>query len=332
MAGLDILALVLFIWQTINEYLGGPSDALTALDPASSLRLWIALTLRQTCLLIVAGLTLLHVRLGRSVSFGAKHWMLWIPTILLVTTSTGIAVVLAGARVPSLFIGLVSYTGTLAVLTSVALCCLVRTLLAIKRNLAVIQDESEPWPPVRQTEQPRPSFATEEIDAIRDGASWITSNASSRHNSVSAWSFSTRGQPKSSFWFNGSTPPVPALPPLSPTAQSLRDPDPFAMRPRLDSQTSWLTSTNGTHPTAVSAWSYPSSANVTAELLPTPPRPSTPAMANAKVLGGYGFAPDAEKSSLAALAAAPGATIDVDGSRAVGWLVTVWVPFVRVPC
>ncbi|KAJ7693928.1 hypothetical protein B0H17DRAFT_1199604 [Mycena rosella] len=375
LAGLDILALALFIWQTINEYTGGPSDAATALDPASSLRLWIALTLRQTCLLIVAGLTLLHVRMGRSVSFGVKHWMLWTPAFLLVATSTGIAVVLSGAQVPSLFIGLASYTTTIAIMSSIAFCCLVGTLLAIKRNLA-IQDESEPWPPVRQMEQqPRPSFATEEVDAIRDGASWITSNASnasSRHNSVSAWSFSTRAPSnhhggraqgssvpaKSSFWFSNSTPadapPVPPLPPLSgplsPTAQSLSDPDPFRLDPprqRLDSQTSWLTSTNGSQKT-VSAWSYPttmhpadehessshngSSNNLNAELLPSNTavtRPSTPAMANAKVLGGYGFGPvshtDAEKS-LAALAAAPGATLDISVYRAIGWLVTIWVP------
>ncbi|KAJ7129288.1 hypothetical protein C8R44DRAFT_776391 [Mycena epipterygia] len=381
LAGLDILALTLFIWQTINEYTGGPSDFATALHPGSSLRLWIAMTLRQTCLLIVAGLTLLHVRMGRSVSFGTKHWMLWTPTILLMATSTGIAVVLSGAQVPSLFVGLVSYTSTIAVLTSVAFCCLIGTLIAIKRNLAVIQDESEPWPPVRQMEQqPRPSFATEEIDAIRDGASWITSNASnasSRHNSVSAWSFSTHAPSthvgraqgshpsvpaKSSFWFSNSTPPeappVPPLPslygPLSPTAQSLSDPDPFRRddlpntpRQRLESQTSWLTSTNGSQKT-VSAWSYPtthhhmedqesshnsSSNNLNAELLPSNTavtRPSTPAMANAKVLGGYGFAPlsnDAEKS-LAALAAAPGATIDISMYRAIGWLITIWVPLV----
>ncbi|KAJ7771156.1 hypothetical protein DFH07DRAFT_879744 [Mycena maculata] len=384
LAGLDILALALFIWQTINEYTGGASGSATALDPASSLRLWLATTLRQTCLLIVAGLTLLHVRMGRSVSFGAKHWMLWTPTFLLVATSTGIAVVLSGAQVPSLFIGLVSYTTTIALLSSVAFCCLIGTLLAIKRNLAVIQDEAEPWPPVRMMEQqPRPSFATEEIDAIRDGASWITSNASnasSRHNSVSAWSFSTHAPSahghggraqgshpsvpaKSSFWFSSSTPPdAPPVPPLpspftgliSPTAQSLSDPDPFRRsvpldtpRQRLESQTSWLTSTNGSHKT-VSAWSYPtthrqddqqsshndSSNNLNAELLPSTntavTRPNTPAMADAKVLGGYGFTPvsmntDAEKS-LAALAAAPGATIDISVYRAIGWLITIWVP------
>ncbi|KAJ7098784.1 hypothetical protein B0H15DRAFT_590840 [Mycena belliarum] len=382
LASLDILALAIFIWQTVNEYTGGPSDAANALDPASSLRLWLAMTIRQTCLLLVGGITLLHVRMGRSISFGSKHWMLWTPTLLLVATSTGIAVVLSGAHVPSLFIGLVSYATTIAVMSSIAFCCLVGTLLAIKRNLAVIQDESEPWPPVRQMEkQPRPSFATEEIDAIRDGASWITSNASnasSRHNSVSAWSFSTHAPSahhggraqgshpsvpaKSSFWFSTSTPadapPVPPLPspfgPLSPTAQSLSDPDPFRRdvppdtpRQRLESQTSWLTSTNGSHKT-VSAWSYPtthhrgedqesshngSSHNLNAELLPSNTavtRPSTPAMASAKVLGGYGFAPvspDAEKS-LAALAASPGATIDISVYRAIGWLITIWVPLV----
>ncbi|KAJ6451481.1 hypothetical protein C8R47DRAFT_1329698 [Mycena vitilis] len=377
LTGLDIVDLAIFIWQVVNEYTGGPSDALIAQDPMSTLRLWIAMILRPTCLLVVFALTLLQVRMGRSVSFGAKHWMLWAPTLLLVATSTGIAVVLAGARVPSLFIGLLAWSSVLAVLSSVTLCCLVGTLLAIKRNLAVVQDEAEPWPPVRQMEkEPRPSFATEEIDAIRDGASWITSNASnasSRHNSVSAWSFSTHapsahgGRPqgshpsvpaKSSFWFSGSTPPdappVPPLPPLSPTAQSLRDSDPFRRqeppdtpRQRLDSQTSWLTSTNGTHKTTVSAWSYPtthqqddresshngSTANVNAELLPSRTavsRPSTPAMANANVLGGYGFSPmhtDAEKS-LAALAAAPGATIDISAYRAIGWLLSIWVPFV----
>ncbi|KAJ6616283.1 hypothetical protein B0H10DRAFT_2164740 [Mycena sp. CBHHK59/15] len=366
LAGLDILALAIFIWQTINEYTGGPSDFGAALDPASSLRLWFAMTIRQTCLLIVAGLTLLHVRMGRSVSFGAKHWMLWTPTVLLVVTSTGIAVVLAGAQVPSLFIGLVSYTSTIALLSSIAFCCLIGTLLAIKRNLAVLQDESEPWPPVRQMEQKsRPSFATEEIDAIRDGASWITSNASnasSRHNSVSAWSFSThhttapsthggRAQgssvpAKSTFWFSTSTPPdappVPPLPspygPLSPTAKSLSDPDPFrrdaphdTSRPRFDSQTSWLTSTNGTHKT-VSAWSFPATQheyhdNATLPSHTAVSRPTTPALANAKVLGGYGSPVhnDAEKS-LAGLAAVPGTTIDVSMHRAIGWLITIWVP------
>ncbi|KAJ7284197.1 hypothetical protein C8J57DRAFT_1678163 [Mycena rebaudengoi] len=375
LAGADMLGLAVFIWQAINEYSGGPSEYSAALDPLSSLRLWFAMTVRPTCLLVVVGLSLLHCRMGRSMSF---DWMVWTPAFLLVMTSTGITVVLAAAKVPSLFIGLISYTTTIALLSSVGFCCLVGTLLAIKRNLAVLHDESEPWPPVRQMEQqPRPSFATEEIDAIRDGASWITSNASSRHNSVSAWSFTThhttapslhggRAQgshpsvpAKSSFWFSSSTPPdappVPPLPsygPLSPTAETLSDPDPFrrdepldSPRRRLDSQTSWLTSTNGSQKT-VSAWSYPTTRhdyqeasqngstynlNVGGELPPSHTavsRPSTPAMANAKVLGGYGSGPmtnDVEKS-LAALATSPGATVDISVYHAVGWLITIWIP------
>ncbi|KAJ7068701.1 hypothetical protein C8F01DRAFT_978000 [Mycena amicta] len=370
LAVLDIFALALFIWQTMNEYLGGPAGYASSLDPAASFRLWMAMTIRQTCFLVVAGLSLLHVRMGRSVSFGAKHWMLWTPTFVLVATSSGIAVVLAAADVPSLFIGLVSYTGVIAILSSAAFCCLVITLLSIKRNLAAMNLESEPWPPVRQMEEkPRPSFATEEIDALRDGASWITSSAGSRRNSASAWSFSTHAPSnhagriqgssipaKSQFWFSSSTPPdappVPPLPstygPLSPTAQDLSDPDPFRReepqaRPRLGSQTSWLTSTNGSQ-TAISAWSYPtthkpddprnaSTNNVNAALLQSNTavtRPNTPALAEAKVLGGYGFspaAPDAEKS-LAGLAVAPGATIDITLTGALGWLLLITVPFI----
>ncbi|KAJ7853858.1 hypothetical protein B0H13DRAFT_2673514 [Mycena leptocephala] len=323
LAGLDVLALALFIWQTINEYTGGPSDAAAALDPASSLRLWIAMTSGKP----VSSSS----RASPSSMFGwGAHY-----------TSTGIA--------------------HHSILSSIAFCCLIGTLLAIKRNLAVVQDESEPWPPVRQMEQqPRPSFATEEIDAIRDGASWITSNASnasSRHNSVSAWSFSTHAPSAHGGRAQGSHPQYqPSLrsgsaAPRLPTLLRLSDPDPFRRidppdtpRQRLDSQTSWLTSTNGTQKT-VSAWSYPttrhqedhegsqngSTTNLNAELLPSHTavtRPSTPAMANAKVLGGYGFAPvntDAEKS-LVALAAAPGATVDISVYRAIGWLITIWAP------
>lgn len=390
LACLDLAALAIFVWQVINEAVGGPSGFGNSADPASAVRLWFAMTIRQTCLLMIASITLLHVRMGRSVSFGVKHWMLWSPTLLLVVFSTAMAGVMSGAGVSSLFLGLIAYSSTFAVLSSVAFGCLIGTLIIIKRNLATLNEDSEPWPPVKQMEEkPRPSFATEEIDAIRDGASWITSNhsSSSRHNSISAWSFSTHhtvmtsshhghagGRPqtgshpsvpaKSSFWFNSSTPndingipPVPPLPspygPLSPTAVSLSDPDPFRREPsplpdlpdhprgRFGSQTSWLTSTNGSQ-TTLSAWSYPTThhegtiRNASTIDLHTPltavSRPVTPAMANAQVLGGYGYAPgslEAEKG-LAALAAPPGTTIDISAYRLIGWLLTVWIPLVRL--
>ncbi|KAI0082342.1 hypothetical protein K474DRAFT_499719 [Panus rudis PR-1116 ss-1] len=244
----DLVALIIFVWQAASEYTGGPSDFAIAQDPASAVRLWLATTLRQSCLLIVASMTLLHVRLGRPVSFGGKHWMIWAPTLVLAATSTALAGVFAGTDVASFFVGLVAYSGTLAVMSSVAFGCLVGTLLVIKRNLAALNEMRDPWPPAH-SDKPRPSFATEDVDALKDGSSWITSRASSRRESISAFSFSTHHThqthhsakpsngsirlhpgamasnpsipPKSSFWFNPATPysngresPVPPVPPL----------------------------------------------------------------------------------------------------------------------
>lgn len=337
------------------------------------------MTIRQTCLLIIASITLLHIRMARSVSFGAKHWMLWMPTLVLVFTSTTIAGLLSGTGVDTLFYGLMSYSTTIAVSSTMAFGCLIRTLFVIKKNLSAVNSSNE-WPPVKQIEEkPRPSFATEDIDAIRDGASWITSNASSRHNSISAWSFSTHhtvaashhGRPqtgihpsvpaKSSFWF-GSTepnefhvPPVPPLPspyaPTSPTSASLTDADPFRRdlpqlpncpRTRLGSQSSWLTSSNGSH-TTITSWSYPtthyedtipnaSTPDLQTALATAVTRPTTPALADAQVLGGYGYAPgslEAERG-LAALAAPPGTIINISLYNALGWLIMIWLPHVSL--
>lgn len=381
LAILDLIALAIFVWETINEAVGGPSDYSTASDPASAVRLWFALTLRQTCLLVVTSITLLHVRLGRSVSFGKKHWMLWSPTLLLVVTSTVLAGVLSGVQIQTLFFGLIAYSSVIALLSSIVFVCLVATLVAIKRNLAALNEDHECWSPAHvMEEKPRPSFATEDVDVLRDGASWITSTAGSRRNSISGWSFSTHqtavsshhgngfGRPqtgshpsipaKASFWFGSSNPHddnVPPVPPLpSPyastpsTANNLHDSDPFRRdipllpehsRTRLDSQNSWLTSTNGSHST-LSAWSYPASlhegsvCNLSTADLNTPLnaayRPTTPQLADARVLGGYGFAPgslEAEKG-LAALAAPAGTTLDISMFRLIGWLFVIWVPTV----
>ncbi|KAH0587909.1 hypothetical protein H2248_006661 [Termitomyces sp. 'cryptogamus'] len=386
LASLDIVALVIFVWQEINEATGGPSDLASASDPASAVRMWLVMTVRQTCLLIVASFTLLHVRMGRPVSFGAKHWMLWAPTGLLVITSTSIAGVLSGAGLQSLFIGIISYTSTVSILSSMSFTCLVVTLVAIKRNLAALNEELDPWPPSKMTEErPRASFATEDIDAIREGASWITSNASSRRDSISAWSFSTlqtsapsshhgygssrthKGfdagvSAKPSFWFGAPSPiindvpPVPPLPPpygsVSSTAHSFSEPDLFQRetplsfpqqpRVRLDSQTSWLTSTNGSH-TTMSAWSYPTSVregrihnasapDLCSTLTAVSPRshPVKPRLASAQVLGGYGFTPGAYEveKGLGTSAAPPGTTVDISMFRLLGWLLYILVPFV----
>ncbi|KAK0461650.1 uncharacterized protein EV420DRAFT_1619180 [Desarmillaria tabescens] len=377
LASLDLLALVMIVWQVIMESLGGPSGLEISGDPFAAVRVWLAMTVRPTCLLVVSAITLLHIRMGRSVSFGSKHWMLWAPTALFVITSTAVAGIVAGTGVTTFFTGLIAYASVVAILSTAAFGCLTGTLLVIKRNLAAMDDYEDSWPPVRQMEEkPRPSFATEEIDAIRDGASWITSSAGSRRGSISAWSFSTHhtssGRPqgshnasvpaKSSFWFRSSAtnvdsvPPVPPLPlpysPTSPTSASLGDPDPFRReaptplpnhpRNRLDSQTSWLTSSNGSH-TVMSAWSFPptvrddasvhngSTVNLHAQLLPSGTavsRPPTPAMSSAQVLGGYGYTPnhkDTEKN-LSSLATTPGTPLEISVYRAIGWLIIIWVP------
>lgn len=395
LASCDILALAIFIWEVINEYLGGPAGYAVVDSPASSVRLWIATTLRQSCLLIVAALTLLHVRMAHPVSFGAKHWMLWAPTLLLALTSTALAGVLAGAGVQSFYWGLLGYSTSVAVLSSIAFICLIATLVIIKPNLASLNDIREPWPSADLSEKPRPSFATEDIDVLKDGSSWITSRASSRHDSISAFSFSTHhthsrmpsnassrlnlhpavaSHPsiptKSSFWFNPATsfnggrespvPPVPPLPapyrPSTPTFNVHDDPDPFRRsdpRPRMGSQSSWLTEPSVYQPT-LSAWSFPGSRPGTPNLYPgaypsTPDLPNTEllhadrlqsstavgsrphasAMSSADVLGGYGYSPEAAKAENGptAMAAVPTGELDISVYRAAGWLVTIWVPF-----
>lgn len=376
-----MFALAIFVWEVIDESIGTPPSGSLAFDPAYAIRLWIVVTIRQTCLLIVAAVTLLHVRMAQSVSFGAKHWMLWAPTALLIITSTIVAGLLSGTGVNSLFYGLIAYSATIGVLSSIAFGYLVRTLFAIKKNLSSLITVDEAWPPVREMEEkPRPSFATEEIDAIRDGASWLTSNGSSRRGSISTWSFSThhtvttsqhhgQGRPqkgthsssvpaKSSFWFGSTTPddvqipPVPPLPsPYGPVSPSLEDPDPFRRdlpplpdhpRPRFGSQSSWLTSSNGSH-TTMTTWSYPAThheGSVRAASVqdfhtaysPAATRPTTPALADAQVLGGYGYAPgglEAEKGFASSTALA-GTTLEISLWPAIGWSVVIWLPLVSL--
>ncbi|KZP04567.1 hypothetical protein FIBSPDRAFT_843788 [Athelia psychrophila] len=376
LAGCDILALSMFLWQAITEEMGGPTGFTASHDAGSAVRLWLAMTARQTCLMVVACVTLLHVRMGRSVTLGALHWVIWAPTLLLVATSTAVAGVLAGTDVSTFFIGLVGYSTGVAIFTTAAFAWLVVTLVTIKRNLAALNGPADNWPPVREVEaKPRPSFATEDIDAMREGSSWITSNASvsSHHDSVDNWSFSTHANHvsrpgsarlhpgaashpsipgKSAFWFNGknSTPSTPFTPPMpSPYRTSVsttilgNDPDPFRRdtpSPHPSSANSvsggsWLTSPSASQAT-ISQWSYPTAANheqschdLHADLLPSHSRPSTPAMANAHVLGGYGagYAPGSVEAEqgLASLSM-EGNAIDVSPYRALGWVFMVWLP------
>ena len=322
-AACDLLALAVFLWQVIAESLGGPADYAAGLDPLAAARLWFASTIRTTCVFVIIATTLLHVRLARPVDFGKAHWLIWAPGLLLIITSTTVAGkylfscfmlfaltlragVLAGVNFPSFFIGVIAYSSSLAFLGIFTLAGLVGTLVTIRRNLTSTAELDDSWPPMRQADEKRHSFAQEDVEALKDGSSWITSDAGSCHGgSVSAFSFSTHQTharkssnsssnlhhgsvpPKSTFWFNPEAPgrisPVPPVPPLpapyrppSPTSTSVcDDPDPFRRtigndpRVRNGSQASWLTEPS-IAPSTVTAWSFTATRPAS--------RPNTPGM------------------------------------------------------
>ena len=139
-----------------------------------------------------------------------------------------------------------------------------------------------------------------------------TSDAGSHHEVTSTASPLTRSSthpdfdPKSPYWFNAPSsrqllrPSVPPLPfPYRPSSSPtcvlpIHSVVMLSSHPRLGSQTSWPTSSAGTHPT-MSAWSFPptqrggSVVDMHAKLLPpaVASRPTTPvALYTVQILGG----------------------------------------------
>lgn len=200
LASLDIFALAFFIWQAVDTPL--MSSEVIAYDPFSSARLWITLTTRQTCLLFISTLTLLYVRLGRPVNFGPFHALIWAPTLIFVASGIAAAAVLADIGIGSLWAGLAAYTTAVGVSTSISLGCLIGTLLLIRHNVnaaaqAELEDQDS-WPPVKE-KIIRRSITTEDLEALKEGSSWITSHrsSSSRQNSISAFFVFHRSPPDS---------------------------------------------------------------------------------------------------------------------------------------
>ncbi|GJJ07275.1 hypothetical protein Clacol_001475 [Clathrus columnatus] len=300
LASLDILALAFFVWQAVDTPL--MSSDVIIYDPLSSARLWIILTIRQTCFLFIIALTLLYVRLGRAVYFGPLHSLIWAPTLVFVGTGTAVATVLANTGVPSLWAGVAAYTTIIGVATSIIFGCLVGTLLLIRHNVnAAAQaelEEQNSWPPMEK-KIIRRSICTEDLEALKEGSSWITSHRSSSscQNSISAFSFSTAHHSthgtanhatglsssipsKSSNWLGttilGSAPdsqdvipPVPRVPspyrPHTPPKDQLNDlTDPFHRSPSREAKSSansWLTSPSVSQET-VTEWSFPTTRSV----------------------------------------------------------------------
>ncbi|KZT42974.1 hypothetical protein SISSUDRAFT_1058109 [Sistotremastrum suecicum HHB10207 ss-3] len=288
----DLVALGLFIWEVLSENVADIPFSQDALDTGSSIRLCLALTIRQLCLAFIILLTLVHVRMGRTSSFGPWHVLLWSPVLVMAATSAVVSGLLAHYGVPSLFEGLIAFSSALSLGSLIMFCCLVGTLVTIRNNLMPRYEPER----VAEEKLPRPSFATDEIDALREGSSWITSTTGSRRGSISAFSFSTYHSalpsttgsgrnpftgsapslaPKSSFWFSplaGSQEEIPPVPPLpSPyrngaavaTSTLSHDADPFRRdvpeRIPKTSSDSWLTSPAGSVET-MTAFSFPTTA------------------------------------------------------------------------
>jgi hypothetical protein len=300
LAACDIIATSFFLWQVIAENINGSLSTQVDVDPGSSLRLTVAFTLRATCFAIVILLTVAQVRRGQSVSLGRFQVFLWAPMIFAMTCATILAGALANAQVRSLFFGLTVYSVVVSTLSTVAFGVLIKTLNNIRRNLGVLSQQAV-------ENRPRPSFATEDVDALKEGSSWVTSTAGSRRESMSQWSFSTWHTPlassdgsirdpklasssslapKSSFWFNKMSsneqiPPVPPLPttyrhsedtiavtPATPTEEEKQKEK--AMHPfrhPKSSNDSWLTSPSVSQE-SMSAFSFPTT------------RPATPVHSN----------------------------------------------------
>lgn len=360
----DVVALVIFLIQVFCQfhYNTLPFDAAKHGDSAA--RMWLALTTRQTCLFIILSITLLNVRLGRSTYFGVKHIYLWSSTLGMVGTGAIAAAVLSIFGFTSLFGGIAVYFSVVTLLSTAVLCSLVLTLSRIRRNLEqdkVAHDiDSWPNPPPRKR---KTSFATDEVQAIKDRASWITSIEGSTRRSLSPWSFATseanhrkskhisRYSMPTSFYSltTGSLQSeinaikheyIPPVPPLPSPYRKAPPPQIITDASADGTPTSWLTSLSGSAKT-MSPFSFPTTrppslrslaSRITRKQRKDPAQPSTGSTAVFPVT----FTIDKQSRSappaalpLRSLAVAVNPTNHVvTALRVIIWLAMIWLPFV----
>lgn len=209
----------------------------------------------------IIALTLLYVRRGHSVSFGPKYCFIWVPTLVFVGTGLAFGAILSSVGVNTLWGGLAAYSTVIGIATTAAFGCLVGTLLLIRHNVNMAAqaelDEKE-WPPLKVIKHRRRSITTEDIEALQEGSSWITSHhsSSSRQLSISAFSFSTVRHsthgtsgpisgsnpsvlPKSSYWFGTGTPNSAAVISNDSIPPVPRVPSPYRDRPRTPPHASY---------------------------------------------------------------------------------------------
>ena len=358
----DLSALGVFVWEVFAQWSSSSSSAHGSTPGISATsRLWLALTLRQTCFLIVSALILTHVRLRKSVSFGTAHCLLWVPLVFLATVSTIVAGAFAATTTypGRIFrVGFITYSSAIALLNTIMFGCLVGTLIIIRRSLENFQKAQGFQPSNESADRSQDA----DIDVIREGSSWITSTTSSRQRqdaaNLSPFSTRTRHTSQSAaaspewgamplrfpFWPPPGPHPYSSLPQTSPRRDDAhyKDFEPFRRRAQslraaaltLSSGNSWITSSLGTHPT-LSAWSYPtvptlSSHQATGSAIASPP---TRNRSTASVRFPTVAAPiQAEKGQASPLSDSPASPVlEISVVRIIAWLAGVWVPLVCSP-
>ncbi|KAF8260619.1 hypothetical protein EI94DRAFT_1811422 [Lactarius quietus] len=354
----DLFALGVFVWEAFTQWSGSSSSTHDSTPTISTIsRLWLALTLRQTCFLIVSALILIHVRLRKSVSFGTAHCLLWAPLVILATASTIAAGVFATTASPGRIfrVGFITYSCAIALVNTIMFGCLVGTLIIIRRSIENFHRAQE----FQSSNEGADKSPAPHVDVIREGGSWITSTTSSRQRqdvaSLSPYSTRTRNTSRSvsasatpersntplrfPFWPPPGPHPYSSLPQTPSRRRDdalYKDFEPFRRRAQslrtaaltLTSGNSWITSSLGTHPT-LTAWSYPTTLSSNQGARPaigasTPTRDQSPTRVRAPIT----TVPSQEEKSQPQPCPSASPVIEISVLRILAWLAGVWVPLI----
>ena len=356
--------MAVFVWEAFGQWFDSSSESSSKsskITSRSAARLWLALTFRQTCFLIISALILIHVRRRKSVSFGYAHSYLWVPVLFITSVSTVAAGLIADKIPGSFLITYIVYSSTTAILNTVVFGSLVGGLIVIKRSLANFELEQarKQSEPVSETPAEGPPQLTLNMEAIREGSLWITSTGSSHRRdepnypySYSTTSSHTRATQNIAVSPDQATPPYSTVwPPQGTHLSTSRNPSPrrddihandFGYAPfrnrtqslraaaaaaaalTVSSRGSWISSSLGTRPT-FSAWSYPTQRS-------SPPSRAQSVVEDAIALASdyrAPSAPHAERGTTSpASTAARSQEIEVSTLRILAWLAGVWAPLV----
>ncbi|KAL5527503.1 hypothetical protein ACEPAG_6304 [Sanghuangporus baumii] len=155
---IDILSVVVFVWEVFDENLARQSDAEVIGSPSSEVRLHPILTLWQACLFFTIAITLLQIRQAKASSFGPVHLIFWLAALFLTTVSSAASGIAASAGTRSnfnlLFQTLEGY---------------LTKSLRIRRDGQDVVGEGKAIP-------------SEVVEALKEGSSWIISDSGSNHS------------------------------------------------------------------------------------------------------------------------------------------------------